>query len=497
MKKTSSKSKEKNNTSSSKNIKLPLIDQNKKTINYRNDKSISNQKLRKSSSSLFSKNSLDSKLTKNNNINVNEEKQKKNLKKINDIINNVNKSHNINSKIINNKNMSDIDNLSTIKNKGDMTSKINSSKNKEQKKLIFNKKKTFRISEDESKKIMINNIPRITKEKLKEIQERRRIRLIKEKKEYEMQMKLLNENKENNKKEDMVSFSNKINSPIEMNQKKAQNLLEEGGMIDAYKYLITHLCKNGMPPGDLYEYSSIIIKNYEKEWKKKKYKMMNEKIQKYFEDKKKSLLNQNNIKNDKNNMNLYFQVLEKREDNQFIKKLDKSRSSLHIIKRNPILKSTSRTKNNENKGNKSNSFEKNKLNNNINNLKKINGEDIILNGKKNNNIDDKKVYFNIKLKNVEKENKKENNKNEISSNIIKKNTTNKSKNKENNKTNVSNKNNNNLIKNESGKIQNLKGIIKNNKNSPKNRKEENKNKTNNSNSNLKKFRTNKSDKTIF
>jgi len=489
MKKTSPQSKEKNNSSSSKNIKLPLIDQNKTNIIYRNDKNILNKKLRKSSSSLFSKNSLDNKLTKNNNNNVNEEKQNKNLKKINDIINNVNKSHNINSKIINSKNMSDIDNLSTIKNKSDINNKINSSKNKEQKKLIFNKKKTFRINDDESKKIVNNNVPRITKEKLKEIQERRRIRLMKEKKEYEMQIKLLNENKENNKKEDMVSFSNKINSPIQMNQKKAQNLLEEGGMIDAYKYLISHLCKNGMPPGDLYEYSSLIIKNYEKEWKKKKYKMMNEKIQKYFEDKKKSLLNNSNIKNDKNKINLYYQVLEKREENQFIKKLDKSRSSLHIIKRNPIIKLTSRTKNNENKLNKSNNSENNKLNNSINNLKKINGEDIILSGKKT-NIDDKKVYFNIKLKNDEKNNKKENNKNEISSNTTRKNIRNKSK----KKTNASNKSNNNLIKNESGKILNLKGIIKN---SPKNRKEENKNKTNNSNSNLKKSKTNKSDKTIF
>jgi hypothetical protein len=124
---------------------------------------------------------------------------------------------------------------------------------------------------------------------------------MREKKEFELQTKNLNENNNKNNSNNRninniknqkqeIEFSNKINSPIQISQKKAQSILEDGGMIDAYKYLISHLCKNGMPPGDLYEYCSIIIKNYEKEWKRKKYKLLNEKIQKHFEEKKKSFV---------------------------------------------------------------------------------------------------------------------------------------------------------------------------------------------------------------
>ena len=69
-----------------------------------------------------------------------------------------------------------------------------------------------------------------------------------------------------------------------MSRNKAQHILEDGGMIDAYKYLIENLCKNGLPSGSLYEYSSELIKNYEKEWKKKKSKMLNEKIEKHFDN---------------------------------------------------------------------------------------------------------------------------------------------------------------------------------------------------------------------
>ena len=106
-------------------------------------------------------------------------------------------------------------------------------------------------------------------------------------------------------------------------------------MIEAYKYLITHLCKYGLPSGSLYEYSSGIIKNYEKEWKKKKSKLLNEKKEKKIENKKKLLLNKKYINNNlnKSNENLLYKVLKKREQDQFIKKLDKSRSTLHITKK--------------------------------------------------------------------------------------------------------------------------------------------------------------------
>ena len=121
-----------------------------------------------------------------------------------------------------------------------------------------------------------------------------------------------------NNKNDKIIYNTQINSPIEMNQKKARHILEEGGMIDAYKFLIAHLVKNGLPEGNLYEYSSDIIKNYEKEWKKMKSKILNEKIEKYFENKKKLFLN--NDKNlNKSNDNLIYKILKRREQDQFMK----------------------------------------------------------------------------------------------------------------------------------------------------------------------------------
>ena len=305
MKKTNSKNKDKS-YSQSKDIKLPIIDQNKKQILNRNNKTISANNLRNTSTSKLSKNSLESKKSiknsnSNNEIKSDKLKVKRNTTKINDIITNVNKSHNINSKINNNINKNESESPTIIKNKENENKNTKINNLKSNYRIIFNKKNNIKINEDSSndtKINKINNVPRITKEKLKEIQERRRIRLIKEKKEFELQTKLLNEKKDNisnvggnyitkkGKEKDKIEFSNKINSPIEISHKKAQSILEEGGMIDAYKYLISYLCKNGLPPGNLYEYCSELIKNYEKEWKKKKYKIINEKIQKYFDDKK-------------------------------------------------------------------------------------------------------------------------------------------------------------------------------------------------------------------
>ena len=472
------KTKEKTSTlSSSKTIKLPLIDQNKNKIISGNEKENS-KKITTSSSA--------PKLTKNLEENSN--------KKINDIINNVNKSFNINNKIISNKDKKEEENKSLNqskekeKGKQIMNIKLASPKiNVKTNRIIFNKKNNIKMKDDSSKKIMINNVPRITKEKLKEIQERRRKRLIREKKEFEIEQKMLNENKEiykksiNNKE---IEFSNKINSPIEMNYKKAQSLLEEGGMIDAYKYLITHLCKNGMPKRNLYDYCSIIIKNYEKEWKKKKYIMINEKIHKYFEDKKKLILN---LKNRNSNNNLELKVLEKREDNIFVKKLDKSRSTLRIIKRNPILSNLKKSLINESKNNKSNSLDRNK---NRNILKKINEGNVKLNGNDKNN-NEKKLLFNIKIKNNEEENKKEKNEDTKSNNST--NINNKISNNNINKLeNSKATNNNNLsIKKESSKININKSVNITNNINTKQTKEENKDGKKNTKSNINKTKNKK------
>ena len=475
------------NSSSLNGIKLPLIEQNKKKTINRNDGTNLGQNQGYTSTSQLSKNSSSKNMNKNNTsakkTNTKGEKLRKSSSAINDIITNVNKSHNINTKITSNKKTEEKNKLSQSKDSPKTKNdKINRPKSKEKiNKLIFNKKRNIQIykdynalnndnnyNSDNNKPLVINNAPRITKDRLKEIQESRRIRLIREKKQFEKQIKMLNEekalinNRYGNKKED-IRFSSKINSPIEMSQKKAQSILEEGGMIDAYKFLISHLCKNGMPPGNLYEYCSEIIKNYEKEWKKKKYKMLNEEIQKHFEDKKKDLLSLSNMTP---KQKLEYKVLEKREENQFIKKLDKSRSSLRIINKNPISNNIN-LPNNENKSDIiSNSFEKNKKNV----LKKIAGDNMILNGNK--NLNDKKVYFNIKLKNtvgISKNDKKNGGGKNNSPNIVNNN------NKMNNIKSTKNNNNNIDVK----KINN--NIIRNNNNSPKAiKKEENKKARNNS-----------------
>ena len=251
------------NTSSSKDIKLPIIEQNKKKgLNKNTKNNSSSQNPRPTSTSQISKNSSPKNINKNNisanQQNIKGEKPKKDSRIINDIINNVNKSHNINTKITSSKkgedqNKSSSPNNNSQKDKGALNTKINSPKaNEKINKIIFHKKRNIQIYNDSNidndnnkKSIIINNVPRISKDDLKEIQKRRRMRIIREKKEFEKQTKMLNEeraiNNKNKNKEENIQFSNKINSPIEMSQKKAQSILEEGGMIDAYKYLISHL----------------------------------------------------------------------------------------------------------------------------------------------------------------------------------------------------------------------------------------------------------------
>ena len=405
-----------------KNIKLPKIESSKNKSFKTNGKLInytSNQIGDNSTSSILSKSSLKNKVINNNSV---EEKiePKSSTQKINEIINDVNKSHNFNTKVINNVKKVDIKNKLILKDISSSNKDISTDKNINIKKIkiknyidkpkyifISQKKINSNISEDSSLKNNNDKImPRITKEKLKEIQEKRKKRLLQEKKENEIQTKMLEdikEKKEINKKQE-IEFSCKINSPIEITRKKAQNILVEAGMIDAYKYLIEDLCKKGLPLDNLYEYSADVIKNYEKEWKKKKSKMLKEKIDKYFENKKKLYLSNENSIN-RSIDNLKYNVLKKREQEQFLKKLDKSRSALHILKRIPKKENKKDSNNNKN-------------NENINNpLNIINNEGLNSNNKIDVN-DDTKVYFNINIKNNEvKINEKINdNKKEIISN---------------------------------------------------------------------------------
>ena len=449
-KKTQNKSISLKKNASMNNVNLPKIGSNIKNQNKPNNKINNIPNPENSTLSLLSQSTIKSKSISN--ITFEEKlKTKNNSQKINDIINNVNRNHNFNSPITSKDRKIDNiiipkekQNLNISSNNNNVTNNINNNMNKNinirnknfnnninirnynsKPKYKFASPKglnNIKIDLDSSPKIEKEQLaPRITKERLKEIQEKRKKRLLQEKKDFEIQQKMFEEMKENNsfKKKQEIIYSNKINSPIEMSHKKAQHILEEGGMIEAYKYLITHLCKNGLPTGSLYEYSSGIIKNYEKEWKKKKSKMLNEKIEKHFENQKKLYLNDENNLN-KSKDNLIYKVLKRREEEQFIKKLDKSRSTLHIIKKKPEI--TTKLENNKEQKNKESEIKNTKINNIINNnieknnnenteIKKLNKENNKLNiGNDIKNIkqsyNDKNVYFNIKLKKNNEEIKK-------------------------------------------------------------------------------------------
>ncbi len=442
MKNVISKKKDKNNTPSKKKIRLPVIEHKK--YNDKNEKNLLSIKQRNSSLAIPN-DALENILANNNNNDysdnnsVQDEENKKEINKIDCIINdinNVNKNNdnNNNNHIFNNKSLQEAEDMSVIKNNNDNMEKDsliidnNNQIKKSNNNIIVNE------NNEECKKITKINISKVSGERLKKIKENRRIRLMKEQKEYELQSKLLNENKEKKSlslREKMNSYSD-INSPIKMNKTKAMNILEQGGMIDAYKYLISHLCRNGLPQGSLYEYSSLVIKNYERKWKKKQFMLLNDKIKKHFDERKKYLLNPNN-QNIKNK--IFFKVLEKREDEQFIKKLDKSRSTIKIIKRNDIINNISKNiiqeKLNNNISNLDQININNNINNNIYNINKFEGGTNVLKGKKNKSGE--KVVFNLKMNNEEENDKyiKKNvhfkNRFEIESNSIEKNNDNNNK----------------------------------------------------------------------
>ena len=205
------------------------------------------------------------------------------------------------------------------------------------------------------------NDPNAASLKIAEIMEKRKKRLEQEKKEeekdkkiYEQVLKEFQENKartntETNSRKRLTSPKNKdfdINSiklpKIKISEKRTQTILEEGGMLDAYKYLIVQLCKNGLPTGNLFEYSAFVIRNYEKKWKEKKSKMNKEKIEQYWKEKKeqvenfgkqqkktadKKQINIKNAKEEENKIKALNKSLEQREINKLIQNMDRSRSS--------------------------------------------------------------------------------------------------------------------------------------------------------------------------
>ena len=422
---------EKNNKKNQKKMNLPSNDSNKKSnklkinnINKNKDsssltsqsknsmkekstpeKTISNQKDNKTNL-LISKN--DNNLLKKNNLKSNNTNISKTDDKINEIINKINKQK-INLKDINNS--------------------MNFVENNRQKKMIKLKKykiykplnpllsphedMTF-INEHKTKenfyKNLANSMPKMTKDKLNEIKDRRIARIKRESKklEYNSLMIMNNIKGENSiiKSGEIVldNILKSISTPTKIDHIKAQKILEESGMIEAYKQLIKNLCQNGMPEGNVYNYCSEFIKNFERVWQKMKYKKLSKKIEEHFKEKKELY-----IKNNENNSkNKYFRVLEQREEMQFIKKLDKSRSSLRVIKRINILDSN---KNNGATINNTNKKENNKINNiDIKGFKNHDRKSTIkikpIESK--NNLTSNKLTFNIALKkNINNEKQKE------------------------------------------------------------------------------------------
>ena len=421
---------------------LPSIDNNKKsnklkinTTNKNKDSSAQKNSIKEKSTpeKTFSNNQKDSKINllnaKNDNNLIKQNNSKSNMinistnktdEKINEIIKTINKQKiNINSKEINNS--------------------MNFIENNRQKKMIKLKKykiykplnpllsphddMTF-INEHKTRenfyKNLANSMPKMTKEKLNEIKERRIARIKQEKKklEYNSLMIMNNIKGENSiiKSGEIVldNILKSINTPIKINYLNAQKILEESGMIEAYKQLIKNLCQNGMPEGNVYNYCSDFIKNFERVWQKMKYKKLSKQIEEHFKEKKELY-----IKNNENNTkNKYFRVLEQREEMQFIKKLDKSRSSLRVIKRINILDPNK----NNNEATINNIMNKKLYKNyerkSINKIKPIENKNILTSNKltfnialkKNlNNEKQKEIFENSKIENIKENNKDKDN----------------------------------------------------------------------------------------
>ena len=231
-----------------------------------------------------------------------------------------------------------ISELSNSKNKYNANPKIKSNKspkdNKNSKKSINNIISAYM------------NEKKISQAKIEEYNEKRKKRLEQERKEeekgrkiYEEMLKEYEEKKgtKSKTKKNIITKNNSNNNndidhniklpKIKITEEKAQQILEEGGMLDAYKYLIEQLCKNGLPDGNLFEYASYIIQNYEKKWKMKKSLMNKEKVENYWNAKKEEIKNNKNMSNEM--IKAINRSLEEREMNKIIQSLDRSRSSLH------------------------------------------------------------------------------------------------------------------------------------------------------------------------
>lgn len=55
-------------------------------------------------------------------------------------------------------------------------------------------------------------------------------------------------------------------------------VLKQSGILNSYQYLLTSLCKYGLPTGDLYEFSALTVLRYEKKVKAQRKKELEERM---------------------------------------------------------------------------------------------------------------------------------------------------------------------------------------------------------------------------
>ena len=304
MKKTTNKDKKQTNSNSPKGLKLPLIQSNVQKGNLKENQGNAS-KAKASSKAQDQKN------------NKNELPQMPNIPLTKSIPKNE-------------KSFATSDtNQNVIKTKGNAEGKKKKTNNKEE-------------INNENGQNAPDGLPKFTEEKLSKLKEQRKQRLKQERKEEEKQIKfyekLIEEYKSNGKSK--KTKNNKIgnieeNPKVIVSSKKAQTILEEGGMLDAYKHVLAQLCKNGLPNGNIFEYASYVVKAYEKKWKEKKSQMMKDKIDKYYEEKQKEINKSLEVDGETKIVN---KSLEHRDELKFIQSLDKSRSGRNVV---PRINSTS------------------------------------------------------------------------------------------------------------------------------------------------------------
>ena len=90
--------------------------------------------------------------------------------------------------------------------------------------------------------------------------------------------------------------------------------------------VLTNLCKNGLPNGDLFEYASYMILNFEKKWKQKKAKELRDKVLRFREEKQKSERFSKYINNLDDKLNRSIELNKSSLNRSLNKSLDLNRS---------------------------------------------------------------------------------------------------------------------------------------------------------------------------